>query len=275
MDQSLTPKNVAIIMDGNGRWAVKRGYPRSFGHIKGTRNAKKIIQACSDLNLKTLTLYAFSSENWLRPKDEVDLLMKILQRYLKRETNNLIKLNIRFSCIGDLSQLPKDVLKAIDQSSQKTQHCTGMHLIFALSYGSQNEITQACRQIAEQVAERQLLPHQITPQLFESYLMTPAGCAPDLVIRTSGEKRLSNFLLWQCAYSEFYFTDTLWPDFKETDLKFAFADYSLRQRRYGKLSSGNSMPSKDIAAPSKPISVTSMTSLTNTYSLVSPQGPVT
>lgn len=233
MNITNTPSHVAIIMDGNGRWAKKKGYPRSIGHIKGTRVAKKIILECSDLNIKTLVLYAFSTENWLRPKDEVNLLLRILERYLKKETDNLIKKNIRFSCIGELNRLPPSILKSIDEASDKTQNCSGLHLIFALSYGSRVEMSEACRQIGEKIKSGELEPHEITPELFSQYLMTPHGFEPDLIIRTSGEQRLSNFLLWQAAYSEFYFSPTLWPEFSKEELHKALRSYSQRERRFG------------------------------------------
>jgi len=231
----MIPKHLAIIMDGNGRWAEKRGYPRSFGHIKGTRVAKKIISDYSDLGVETLILYAFSTENWMRPEQEVSLLMRLLERYLKRETQNLVKKNIRFSCIGELHRLPNEILKSIDKASEATQHCTGLHLIFALSYGSKAEITEACRAIAEKVRNGELNPSDITSDMISEHLMTPPHVNPDLVIRTSGEVRISNFLLWQMAYSELYFTKTLWPDFTRSDLLKAFEDYNSRQRRFGRV----------------------------------------
>jgi undecaprenyl diphosphate synthase len=233
----MTPQHLAIIMDGNGRWAEKRGYPRSIGHVKGTRIAKKIISDCCDLGVKSLVLYAFSSENWMRPEQEVALLMKILDRYLKRETSNFIKKNIRFSCIGELHKLPLNILNLINKAVEKTQSCTGLHLIFALSYSSQSEITEACRALSEKVQSGLLAPSSITSDLIAEHLLTPRGCNPDLVIRTSGELRLSNFLLWQLAYSELYFTETLWPDFTKKDLLLAFASYEKRSRRFGKVSS--------------------------------------
>jgi len=229
----MTPKHLAIIMDGNGRWAERRGYPRSIGHIKGTRVAKKIISACAELGVESLVLYAFSTENWMRPEQEVRLLMRILDRYLKRETQNLQKKNIRFSCIGELHRLPAEILKSIDNATEATQSCTGLHLIFAISYGAHAEITEACRQIAQKVKSGVLDPAQISAQTISDHLMTPSNTNPALLIRTSGEQRLSNFLLWQVAYSEFYFTSTLWPDFNKTDLLRAFESYSQRQRRFG------------------------------------------
>lgn len=231
----LNPKHIAIIMDGNGRWARLKRRPRTFGHIKGTRVAKKIITACSRRGIEHLTLYAFSTENWLRPESEVSLLMKILRRYLRRETSNLVKENIRFSVIGDTSKLPVDLLEAINHSSGETANCTGLHLIFALSYGSHQEITLAMQNIGREIKAGRLAPEQITPELITQNLSTYPAPSPDLIIRTSGEQRLSNFLLWQSAYSEFYFTETLWPNFTEECLDEALETYSKRQRRFGKV----------------------------------------
>lgn len=229
------PESLGIIMDGNGRWAQLRGKPRSYGHIKGARVAKKIITECSDLGLKSLVLYAFSTENWLRPKIEVNFLLNLLRRYLRKETENLVKKNIRFSAIGDLSRLPLDLLQMIDHASLRTSACTGLHVYFAISYGARMEITEAVRQIAEKVEQKSILSSEITEEVIDSHLMTPAGLNPDLIIRTSGECRLSNFLLWQAAYSELYFTNTLWPDFELTDLHAAFASFSSRNRRFGEV----------------------------------------
>jgi len=227
------PKHIAIIMDGNGRWAQLRHKPRIFGHIKGTRVAKKIITACSRRGIQNLTLYAFSTENWLRPDTEVSFLMELLRRYLKRESDNLVKENIRFSIIGDLERIPRDVKEAISMTMQATSHCTGLNLVFALSYGSRQEITEAVRDIAEKVAQGELQPSDIDESVVNAALSTYPTPDPDLIIRTSGELRLSNFLMWQAAYSEFYFTSILWPDFTETDLAQALQDYDRRHRRFG------------------------------------------
>jgi undecaprenyl diphosphate synthase len=229
------PKHIAIIMDGNGRWAQLKRHPRTFGHIKGTRVAKKIITECSRRGIKNLTLYAFSTENWFRPQTEVSLLMKILRRYLRKETDNLIKENIRFSVIGDVSRIPADVNEAILKSIEATSHCTGLNLVFALSYGSRQEITESVRDIAKRVAAGELNPNDIDESIINSALSTFPTPDPDLIIRTSGEQRLSNFLLWQAAYSEFYFTDVLWPNFTEQDLDQALQVFSNRQRRFGRV----------------------------------------
>lgn len=222
-------------MDGNGRWAKAKGRARTFGHIKGTRVAKKIITRCSRLKIKYLTLYAFSTENWLRPQSEVSLLMTLLSRYLKKETENLVKENIRFDVIGDISKVPSDVAEQIVYAKTKTSHCTGLNVIFALSYGSRQEIAQAMREIAVLVKENKILPQQINEALINEHLQTFGIPDPDLIIRTSGEKRLSNFLMWQAAYSEFYFSDKLWPDFTENDLDQAILNYSQRERRFGNI----------------------------------------
>ncbi|MNJ91179.1 Ditrans,polycis-undecaprenyl-diphosphate synthase [compost metagenome] len=229
------PKHIAIIMDGNGRWAQLKRKPRTFGHVKGTRVAKKIITACSRRGIKNLTLYAFSTENWFRPQAEVSLLMNILRRYLKKETENLVKENIRFSVIGDLTRIPKDVLQAIESARAATAKCSGLNLVFALSYGSRQEITNAMKDIAERVAKGEIKPQDISEEMINSSLSTFPTPDPDLIIRTSGEERLSNFLLWQAAYSEFYFTDVLWPNFTETHLEEALKVFGSRQRRFGKV----------------------------------------
>lgn len=229
------PKHIAIIMDGNGRWAQLKHRPRTFGHIKGTRVAKKIITACSRRGIKNLTLYAFSTENWFRPQTEVNLLMQILRRYLKRETDNLVKENIRFSVIGDMSKIPADVADAIGKSILATSKCNGLNLVFALSYGSRQEITAAVRKVAFMVENKSITAAEIDESMINSALSTYPTPDPDLIIRTSGEQRLSNFLLWQAAYSEFYFTEVLWPNFTESHLEEALKAFSERQRRFGKV----------------------------------------
>ncbi len=221
-------------MDGNGRWAKKRRKPRYFGHVKGTRVAKDIIHECSRMGIKHLTLYAFSKENWQRPTLEVHFLMKLLQKYLARETKNLIKENIRFSVLGETDSLPKDVQVQLAQSIQATSECTGLQLVFALSYGSRQEITEAVRKIASLVELGEISCSEITEETVEKYLGTSGTPDPDFVIRTSGEQRISNFLLWQSAYSEFYFSPLLWPDFQISDLYAAITEYGLRERRFGK-----------------------------------------
>ncbi len=229
------PNHLAIIMDGNGRWAEQHHRPRVYGHVKGTRVAKKIIQECSRMGVKHLTLYAFSTENWMRPESEVSFLMKILRRYLKKETENLIKENIRFSVIGEIDRLPIDVVNSVSSAMRSTQHCTGLNLVFAISYGSRQEITNTLRTLVEKVMTGELSVNQIDEATIHANLATMGTPDPDLILRTSGEHRLSNFLLWQAAYSEFYFTNQLWPDFTEADLKKAFEDFGSRKRRFGKV----------------------------------------
>lgn len=230
------PKHLAIIMDGNGRWAKLKNKPRVVGHVKGTKVAKQIITDCSRLGIQNLTLYAFSTENWYRPQNEVSFLMKILRRYLKKETQNLVNENIRFSIIGDLNRLPSDVIETIKNSIQATAKCTGLNLIFAISYGSQQEITDAIRSIGRSLLTGELRLEDIDTALVSKRLSTYPIPDPDLILRTSGEQRISNFLLWQAAYAEFYFTDVLWPNFTKSDLLTALESFTKRQRRFGALS---------------------------------------
>lgn len=235
MNQVSLPKHIAIIMDGNGRWAKLRQKPRTFGHLKGTRVAKKIITACREKGIESLTLYAFSAENWLRPSSEVSFLMTILKRYLKREVGALIKNNIRFRAIGDLSKLSQDVFETIQFVTEETKECSAMQLTFALSYGGRQEITAAVKSIAQDIADGALDPSDISEATIDARIWSRPTPDPDLVIRTSGEERISNFLLWQIAYSEFYFTQTLWPDFTIYDLDLALAQFMGRERRFGGL----------------------------------------
>lgn len=227
-------QHLALIMDGNGRWAQLRGRPRIHGHIRGTRVAKNIIIHANKRGLKYLTLYAFSTENWFRPIDEVSFLMKLLERYLKNETDNLVKQNIQFDTIGDIKKVPQAVQEQINNARIKTQGCTGLKVIFALSYGSREEIVKSVQKIAAEYNNNLISLDQINDEYISQKLMTAGTPDPDLIIRTSGEKRLSNFLLWQSAYSEFYFTDKLWPDFTQKDFDIAIQDFSNRQRRYGR-----------------------------------------
>lgn len=230
------PQHLAIIMDGNGRWANQKHKPRVFGHVKGTKVAKQIITDCSRLGIKNLTLYAFSTENWYRPEQEVSFLMKILRRYLKKETQNLVKENIKFSIIGDINRLPQDVFEAVKASMQATSNCTGLNLVFAISYGSQQEIAEAVKSIGQSLLAGEIKVDEIDPDLISKRLSTYPTPNPDLIIRTSGEQRISNFLLWQAAYAEFYFTEVLWPDFTKNDLILALQSFTKRNRRFGALS---------------------------------------
>ncbi len=237
-EQSLTlPRHLAIIMDGNGRWAERRGKNRFFGHFKGTRAAKKIIETCSRLGVEHLTLYTFSTENWARPPQEVSFLMKLLAKYLSKERKTLVQNNIRFQCIGQLDRLPKLAQEEITKTIAATQKNTGLQLHFALSYGGRQEILQAAQTFATMVQQGQLKPEDLTAERFASLLNTYPAPDPDLIIRTSGEMRLSNFLTWQSVYSEIYVTDTLWPDFNEKDLYKALSHFGCRERRFGKTSS--------------------------------------
>jgi len=220
---------VGVIMDGNGRWAELRGLPRIEGHRRGAERAREIITAAIEARIGALTLYTFSLENWQRPKDEVTTLMKILELYLRSEFNEFMKKNIIFKTIGEVWRLPQNVQKLISETEQRTAANTGMTLIAALSYGGRNEIVRAVKKIVS----ANINPDDITEEYFESFLDTSGIPSPDLIIRTSGERRVSNFLLWQGAYSEFYFTETLWPDFTRDEFMIALHDYQTRERRFG------------------------------------------
>ncbi len=227
------PQHIAIIMDGNGRWAEKRHHPRTFGHLRGAKVAKKVVTACVERGIKYLTLYAFSTENWLRPPQEVHFLMTLLKRYLLRERSTLLKQNIRFSTIGEIERLPEELQVEIAKTVELCKNNTGLHLIFAISYGSQQEICSAVQKLAQKAAEGLIKPEDITTQMINKSLQTSEVPDPDLIIRTSGESRLSNFLLWQSAYSEFYFCETLWPDFTTAELEYSLENYKNRKRRFG------------------------------------------
>jgi len=230
------PNHLAIIMDGNGRWAKAQGRQRFYGHIKGTRVAKKIIEDCVRLDVKHLTLYAFSFENWDRPELEVSFLMRLLLRYIKKEKLNLHKNKIRFRCIGQLDKLGAKIRTEIESTEALTKDNDGMVLTFALSYGGRQEITGAVKAIASLVEEKSLSPDQIDENLISNILQTSPYPDPDFLIRTSGEWRLSNFLPWQLVYTELYFADDLWPDFTTESLEKAFENFGRRERRFGKVS---------------------------------------
>lgn len=232
MSGGRIPGHVAIIMDGNGRWAEMRGLPRVEGHKRGAERAKEIITAASDSGIKILTLYAFSMENWQRPGDEVSMLMRLLESYLMTKFDQLIKKGIVFKTIGETWMLPENIRLLIEDAEIRSSNNRGMKLVLALSYGGRNEILRAVKKIIE----RGIRPEDVTESLFESNLDTAGLRSPDLIIRTSGEKRISNFLLWQAAYSELYFTDTLWPDFTKDEFFVALRDYQLRDRRFGTVS---------------------------------------
>lgn len=233
---SNLPRHVAIIMDGNGRWAERQGKNRFVGHFKGTRVAKRTIEECSRLGVEFLTLYAFSTENWLRPREEVSFLMKLLSRYLSKERKNLVDNNIQFHCIGQFDRLPPLAQEEIKKTIQATQNNTGMKLFFALSYGGRQEIIQAAQSFARQVQQGLAQPEDLDEGQFEKLLQTYPTPDPDLIIRSSGEMRLSNFLTWQSVYSEIYITPTLWPDFSLANLHEALNHYMQRERRFGKTS---------------------------------------
>ncbi|MDM8305260.1 isoprenyl transferase [Phocaeicola salanitronis] len=234
IDKSRIPAHIAIIMDGNGRWAKQRGEARSFGHQAGAETVHVIAEEAARLGVKYLTLYTFSTENWKRPAEEVSALMHLLMDSIEEET--LMKNNIRFRIIGEMAKLPVHVAERLEQCIAHTSGNTGMTLVLALSYSSKWEITNAVKQIAEQVASHKLAINDITDQTIDKYLETRFMPDPDLLIRTGGELRLSNYLLWQCAYSELYFCDTFWPDFKEEEFCKAIYDYQQRERRFGKTS---------------------------------------
>ena len=234
IDMTYIPAHVAIIMDGNGRWAKQRGQARSLGHQAGAETVHIIAEEAARLGVKFLTLYTFSTENWNRPVDEVSALMALLMDSIEEET--FMKNNISFRIIGDTDKLPADVLKRLNQCIERTSANTGMCLILALSYSSKWEITDAVKQIAAKVKEGTLNVEDITDETMDKHLCTNFMPDPDLLIRTGGEVRLSNYLLWQCAYSELYFCDTFWPDFKEEEFCKAICDYQKRERRFGKTS---------------------------------------
>ncbi|MCT8139852.1 isoprenyl transferase [Anaerobacillus sp. CMMVII] len=227
------PKHVAIIMDGNGRWAKKRGLPRIAGHREGMSVINKIVKQANSLGIEVLTLYAFSTENWKRPKNEVDFLMRLPERYLSVELPKLIEENVKVRLMGSKDSLPAHTIAAVDNAIEKTKQNTGLVLNFALNYGSRDEIVLAVQNIAKEVSAGKLTADEINDTLVDQYLMTNELRDPDLLIRTSGEIRLSNFMLWQLAYTEFWFTDVLWPDFTEQHFLEAINVYQQRTRRYG------------------------------------------
>jgi undecaprenyl diphosphate synthase len=229
------PRHVAIIMDGNGRWARKRHLPRVEGHRKGAESAKTIIRAAGELGVEFLTLYAFSTENWNRPKSEVNTLMRYLVHYLKQETPDLDRNNVRLEAIGQIDRLPANVQTQLETSRRLLAQNTGLTLILALSYSGRSELVEAVQRIARKVGRGELTPAQITEQTISEHLYTHRWPDPDLLIRTSGEMRVSNFLLWQISYTEFVVTDTLWPEFRRPQLEAALEEYARRHRRYGGL----------------------------------------
>lgn len=227
------PVHVCVIMDGNGRWASARGLPRAEGHRRGAESARQVIKEAARMGVGYLTLFGFSSENWKRPSGEVTDLMGLLRLYLRKELADLHKQGVRFRVIGERSRLPQDVQVLIQAAEDRTRANTGLNLVIALSYGGRAEIVNAARVLAEKVKAGELDPADINEQVFATQLETADIPDPDLLIRTSGEQRISNFLLWQCAYTEFVFTETLWPDFGAQSFRDAISEYQSRDRRYG------------------------------------------
>lgn len=236
IDTQKLPKHIAIIMDGNGRWAKGKGKFRIFGHQNGVKAVRESAEACAELGVSYLTLYAFSTENWSRPKDEVNALMELLVSTIRKETKTLMKNNIRLQSIGDIADLPVKCQRELKEAIDETASNNGLTLVLALSYSSRWDIVNATKKIASLVKDQQLNIDQITDSVINQYLSTGSFPHPELMIRTSGEQRISNFLLWELAYSELYFTPKLWPDFTRDDLYEAIYDYQLRERRFGKTS---------------------------------------
>ncbi len=236
LDLKRLPRHVAVIMDGNGRWAKKKGNPRIYGHRNAITAVRETVEAAGELGIEYLTLYAFSTENWNRPRTEIDALMSLLVATINNETKTLLDNNVRLRTIGDVESLPVQVASHLSEAIEKTKNNTGLNLVVALSYSSRWEIIEAVKKIARDVKKGIIDNEQITNNVFESYLNTAEIPDPELLIRTSGEYRVSNYLLWQIAYTELYFTPTLWPDFRREHFYKAIADYQCRERRFGKIS---------------------------------------
>ena len=236
LENGNIPVHIAIIMDGNGRWAKDKGLPRFAGHNEGINSVREITRICGEINVKYLTLYTFSSENWSRPKKEVSALMKLLLKTINKEVEELNKNNVRLTTIGELDNLPEDAQKGILDGIEKTKKNSGLNLVLALSYGSRQEILSAVEQISADVRSRIIDTEKINTALFSTYLNTSDMPDPELLIRTGGENRVSNFLLWQIAYTELFVTDTYWPAFRENELFDAIHDFQTRERRFGKVS---------------------------------------
>ena len=229
------PKHIGIIMDGNGRWAKKRGLPRAMGHRKGTKATHNIVEACGELGVSYLTIYVFSAENWGRPDSEVHLLMELLVEMIHKEIDELNKKNVRLHAIGDLIKLPANTYAELVKGIEETSNNSGLNLILALSYGGRDEIVNAAKSFAADTIKDPSLIDKLDEDAFQKYLYTSSFPDPELIIRTGGEKRISNFLIWQIAYSELYITDTLWPDFNKDCLVEAIEDFNNRERRFGKV----------------------------------------
>ncbi|MFM7405996.1 MAG: isoprenyl transferase [Cuspidothrix sp.] len=235
LNKELLPQHVAVIMDGNGRWAKRQGLPRIMGHKAGVDALKDLLRCCRDWGIKALTAYAFSTENWKRPQEEVEFLMNLFQRVLRQELREMVEENVQIQFVGNLSALPQALQTEISRSMAQTKDNRSIRFTIATNYGGRQEILQACRAIAQKVKEGLLQPEDISEEVFEAHLYTAGVADPDLLIRTSGEMRLSNFLLWQMAYGEIYITDTLWPDFDRKEFHSALRAYQQRERRFGKI----------------------------------------
>lgn len=236
LDRNRIPVHVAMIMDGNGRWAQKKGFARSEGHAEGISTVHRVTKLSSDLGVKYLTLYAFSTENWNRPPEEVATLMYLIGWAIERELPELLRNNVRIHLLGDIDRIPQEARERLFYAREATAHCTGLQLNMCLSYSSRWEITEAARILARKAAAGEIDPESISEEVFASSLTTAGIPDPDLLIRTGGEERISNYLLWQIAYSELYFTPVLWPDFSDAEYVDAIIDYQNRERRYGKTS---------------------------------------
>lgn len=233
LDAARMPRHIAIIMDGNGRWATERGLSRSMGHSAGAETFRKISEKCNELGISCLTVYAFSTENWSRPAEEVNAIMGLLRRYLKEASVSLIQKNVRLHVIGDRTNLPKDIVESIEEIHKMAEQCTGIRVNLAINYGGRREIMQAAQKLAYDAVKGLIDPEKIDEAALESRLYTAGLPDPDLLIRTGSEQRISNFLLWQAAYAELYFTKVLWPSFGEADLLEAIAWFQARNRRFG------------------------------------------
>lgn len=236
IDINNLPSHIAVIMDGNGRWAKQKGAARIFGHQNAIKAVRETTEQCGELGIKHLTLYAFSTENWGRPKEEIDGLMSLLVDTIQSEMSDLLKNNVRLSTIGDISALPKNALKNILDAIERSKHNTGLNLNIALNYSGRWELTEAVRAISQKCISGEMHPDEISGQMIDGFLSSRGIPDPELLIRTSGEMRISNFMLWQLAYTELYFTNVLWPDFRKKDLLDAIKEYQRRERRFGRVS---------------------------------------
>ena len=236
IERAKLPQHVAVIMDGNGRWAKQRGLPRVEGHRRGANTLKQMLRYCKNLGIKTLTAYAFSTENWSRPIGEVNFLMSLFERLLQKELKEMEQEEVCINFIGDLAPLPESLQQQIRRSMERTKNNQGVFFNVAINYGSRHEMTNACKAIAEKVRQGKLAAEEISEEIISQHLYTSASCDPDLLIRTSGEMRLSNFMLWQLAYTEIYVTQTLWPDFDRQQFDRALLSFQQRDRRFGKVS---------------------------------------